>query len=1087
MKVFLGPFHPHLEDALVGEVADLKARDPLRPLLVLVPSESLRRRLQVLLASERGGSFLNLHLLTFYQLSRRLFEERLGPPGPELSDDAFLEEALRHLIRAQRGAFSPVAESAGGCAALWQTLRDLKDGLVDPGRAAEALQEGFLGRDPAGRLSALLALYAALKEQCRARDILDYTDLDARAVSWAAGSAFLGQFVRVFHYGFYDLTQVQVDLMHAVARRCPTTLLFPLLKEHPGWDFARRFYERHVAGLVTAASQVRDLGAERPPGTLSQELFREAAPGPADRFAESRRGAGPPACELIGCSGPRDEVLTAAKEILRLAEEEGLAFGEIGVVARGLEPYGPWVQSVFGAHRIPFSASGREPLLKFPLAKAVLLLAGLAARDFPRARVMDLLSSPYFRARRISRQAVEPRPELWDVLTRRLGIVRGREDWERLRPYLKKGLPGAGLEEAEDPRYPAVPPEQVRFLHEIVQSLQTDLIEIPKEDSYSKYSERWLAILEKYLGGAEDRREAAFGREGEVWEKIIGVLEKLARLDALARRTSLTGFLETFCRWLEREGLPWGDGEGAGVFVLDAMSARGLSFRALFVLGMNEGVFPRTIREDAFLRDPVRRALETVLGYKVPEKLAGYDEEKLLFGLLCGSARERLYCLYQRSDEGGRPLAPSWYLTEFRRAAGACVERDIPRGVLGKRESPPFDRPDFLLPAELAVRLSLLSRPPSEVRNAFSLWPGLYERGFRAAALLDASSERLTERDGMVGPLPDYWEAVVRRGAAPTALESYARCPFQFFSAHVLGLEPLERPEEETGPDGLELGRLCHEILEGYYGALAARGFFESGGGAFPPGGLLEEVAGEVFGRHQRENPVGYPVAWEVLQEQLLAVLEEAVRADLEELAATGFVPAAFEEKVRGTLPADWPPPLAGLAIQGRMDRIDRHPAAGRYRVIDYKYKGGKNRRPEDRDLVKAAVQGKRLQPPFYLLLAGEYARRKNGGEGCSVSSAFYFIAPRWGEGRFAVSEYPEEGLKGRTGEQLKGALAFLLEGVKNGRFFHVAGDHCKHCDFSGICRKNHRPTAWRADRDPAVRPHRALAKQRLEGAEKDG
>ena len=36
MKSILGPFHPHLEDALVEEILNDKKADPLVPLLTLV-------------------------------------------------------------------------------------------------------------------------------------------------------------------------------------------------------------------------------------------------------------------------------------------------------------------------------------------------------------------------------------------------------------------------------------------------------------------------------------------------------------------------------------------------------------------------------------------------------------------------------------------------------------------------------------------------------------------------------------------------------------------------------------------------------------------------------------------------------------------------------------------------------------------------------------------------------------------------------------------------------------------------------------------------------------------------------------------
>ncbi len=143
MQTVLGPFHPYLEDALVEEILGHKKDSPLSPLLILVPSDSLRRRLKVLLAQERGLSLLNLHILTFYQLSLRLLEERHGAQAQPLQDNSLLEEILRQIIRMKLPGTEPfvgLEEKAGGSAALWQTLRDLKDGVVNPSVALEAVR-----------------------------------------------------------------------------------------------------------------------------------------------------------------------------------------------------------------------------------------------------------------------------------------------------------------------------------------------------------------------------------------------------------------------------------------------------------------------------------------------------------------------------------------------------------------------------------------------------------------------------------------------------------------------------------------------------------------------------------------------------------------------------------------------------------------------------------------------------------------------------------------------------------------------------------------------------------------------------------
>src|SRR5918992_2335976 len=213
MQTILGPFHPQLENALVEEICKYKDSDLLCPLLVLVPSDALRRRLKVLLTRERNLSLVNLQLLTFHQLSAKLFAEAKGLNPPVLRDDLFLEEALRQIIRARHpgtAAFSGIEERVGGCAALWQSLRDLRDGMVQPDFALEALRENQFDPRTRERTANLLVMLQTLLRFCKEHGILDHSTLDKLAIAQAPASGFLSQFARIFYYGFYDLTQIQV-------------------------------------------------------------------------------------------------------------------------------------------------------------------------------------------------------------------------------------------------------------------------------------------------------------------------------------------------------------------------------------------------------------------------------------------------------------------------------------------------------------------------------------------------------------------------------------------------------------------------------------------------------------------------------------------------------------------------------------------------------------------------------------------------------------------------------------------------------------------------------------------------------------
>ncbi len=449
--------------------------------------------------------------------------------------------------------------------------------------------------------------------------------------------------------------------------------------------------------------------------------------------------------------------------------------------------------------------------------------------------------------------------------------------------------------------------------------------------------------------------------------------------------------------------------------------------------------------------------------------------------MLAGAARERLYCLFQRSDESGRVLAPSWYLDELRHALGSdgdapLQEYTLPRGIADKADVEPFDRADLLLPDELAVRLSLDGSDPTSLIETFSPSPVLYQQGRQAVERLDLSSVRLDEFDGVVGPLADYWTRFSKKGLSPTALETYARCPFQFFAQYVLGLERLERPEEITGPSPAEFGELGHLILKLFYQELIDRDSFTNKKPSREFQHILSAAVQRACADYESENPVGYPLAWEVLKETLTELLAQVLTEDLAELSRSGYCPIALETEMTHSLEDDWPEPLRGLTLHGRMDRIDWHRAANSLRVIDYKFKFGGSPSSADKDLYRSALRGERLQPPFYFLLGKSWAAQKEIRlPEPTVEAVFYYLALHWSEGPLMKAAFGAEAWTGQLGDEIKKTMSYLIKGIQQGRFFIRPDDHCRHCEVAEICRKNHPPSLWRAENDPVTKLHREL------------
>ena len=1061
LRLVTGPFHPTLELALVDSVQQLKASDPLTPFTIVVPSDSLRRRLLRLLCVEHGCALLDVHLLTFHQFAVRLLREAGQFDSARIRPEWFFHELVHLLLKrsSQRPSNEPsapwsnLADMPGAWGALRATLNDLQEARVDPERVLDAVSQ--TGLEPNADLARLMSLYRVFLHERDRMQVTDHEGLAGLAEPLVAASAFLQRQQGCLYYGFYDATQIQLDLFQAVARAYPTTLFFPLIKAAPAYAFSERFYERYLLGLV---GEVQD---EQP---ICTSRHREHAMP----LEQTRR--------IMSVSGPVDELTVVAKDILSLVEEHGYGFHEIGVVARTLTGYDTLLPRIFEQHAIPYTTTMARSLYAFPLVSTCLQMLDLRVNGFRRDRVLELVSSPFFRFSSQGSTGSKPRPDLWDAASRRLGITKGLEEWRRLTAYLDKDLPLRDDDE-NDVVGPRIASTHIRNLWSAVSALAQALEPIPEIGTWEEYSEQVLQLCERWLDASGGTAESMSDSQ-PVIDSLKQALTELRWLSAIQPEVSLVEFTAALHRVMETTLLPIGPSSSGGVQVLDAMAARGGVFRALYVIGLNEKVFPRHIREDAFLRDRVRRFLDIDLGFKIQEKLGGYDEEQLLFALLCGSAREQLTLVYQRTDHAGRALLPSSYLVEAQRmiGGGECV---IPRRLTAKFQETPQYHSDRLTPAELTTKCLLQRQVPRRLLES-SGSGRLVARGLVALPFLDGSDSSLGVYDGITGPIEAVWHRMTSSGVSPTSLQEYAICPFRYFAKQILNLRPLTLPEtiDQVGP--AELGTLAHSILRRCLESLRHDGYFQGARSEIDPVTVLRQAAREEFVRFANTHPIGYPLVWRLHQERLVSFLSEVLRDDLEEMAQEGWEPVLFEEDFQGTLKMQ--PPLLSvdvpeIPVTGRLDRVDWSASRNAYRIIDYKFKIGRTAQPIDTNLVMGAARATRLQPPLYLTMTQALAARMPDMSRDSTCHGvwFYYLAPSWQTPLTRIA-FPGNAWSSALTMPMMQAITHVLSGIRSGRFFMYTSEFCNRCDYRVLCRKSHQPTVWRGRLDHAVvNPYRLL------------
>jgi RecB family exonuclease len=1012
-RLVLGDLSRDLFAALRDEVAAWTRIDALAPGVVLVGSNllalSLRRRL-----AQDGAPHVGLRFATFVDLARALAAPRLAgraplPPGGR----ALVAGAL-----AAGGAsdyFAPVALRPGFRRRLAKTFGDLDDGGFSP--TAGRLAEEWAGRDP--KVRDVLRLYAAYRGWLGERFVTT-SDLIRIAAEdtdrW--GEAFGGDRLAVF--GFYDFTEVQRRLLDALSRsvRLAAFAPDPAIQGHAFAAMAVEF----LRSLGLATSRAAAGSAGRGP---------DAASG-----AGGRRGA----LEIVSAPGEVEEAREIARAIVRLARDQGIAFREMAVLLRNPEAYAAIVREALDEAGVPSVLAQGPPLAATPTGRAWRLLLALAGGRLERASVIDFLTSAPLA------DGVAPHagfsPSLWDLATKRAGIVEGREAWlARLDAFARSDAAAAEVAAAA-------------ALRRVASRLFDDLAALPAAASWARFAAACRRLLAAWIAPSADR------------DDLDALIADLAANDPLVGDVALDGFRVALFDAMDGPTHAVGAFGIDGVTVSDLLRARGIAFRVVFLPGLVERGFPAPPSQDPILLDRDRAALSSTGAGRLADSRSRPREEELLFALATRAASERVVLSYPRFETGTtRERTTSPFVL---RAAEAHWGRRFDLSSLAEAPSfrrialasaGPPDPDDALCDAERRVSAALHAPPPARAALAARLASGesgasrAFARALAAwqarfaGAALNEHTGRLTART--VGRLR---AARPLSTLSPSAMETYATCPYRYFLQSVLRLETPDEPERIEEIQASDRGRLVHRVLSRLFEDLLAKGLVPLDAERLDAAiARLGAIAADEFRSVEARGLTGYGLLWDLDKERTLRALDALLAREAEGAgAAPRLTPAMFEAhfgddglvRAEITLPSG-----RTICFRGAIDRIDATPDRRRFVVIDYKTRYVSPSKP-NRDEDPVFRGGEALQLPVYLVAARALLDAPAGA---------------WSEARYRTmvlrtGDVSDDPLSGATLAARRSDLETILEtiasGIESGLFpvYPKEGKNCERCDYTRVC-----------------------------------
>ncbi|MGG0669443.1 helicase-exonuclease AddAB subunit AddB [Lederbergia citrisecunda] len=812
------------------EIAEELERNPLGPAVILIVPDQMSYSMELSLSVNFGlNGLIRAQVSTFKRLAWRVLQETGGITRKEVDGFGYrmLVRSVLEENREELKLFKQAANKRGFTEKIGDLMKEFSRYCLDRETLAE-FREQLATADAPRTLQDKVSDLSLLVSKIEERLGTTYVDSEGHLALLASQikHSELMKSAEIYIDGFESFTAREYEIITELMKHGNrVTVVLPMESDLSGHADHELFFNP-----VRTSMKLREIA--RNEAVDIEEGIHMGQPlrfkNDELRHFENEFEKYPPkerpsegSVSLIEATDRRAEIHAVARNIRELIMK-GERYKEISILYRQPDKYDELIETIFSQYDIPVFISRKKPMLHHPLI------------EFSRS-VLEAVTSGWtyesvFRA--VKTDLFFPHREdklLW------------RERADRLENYvLANGLYGNRW--FDETRWKV---KRYRGL-ELHTTVQTDEeLQLERElHSIRDLIREPLTQFEGRLKRSKNGRDVAealflFMESLQVYDKIIDLRADEERAGRLLNATEHEQAWESWINVLDQFVLMFGDKqlelkEAARILdegfdtleftrippSLDQVTVTTIELASLmeietgFVIGVNDGVLPQRIDAEGILSDSDREWFAmSGLELAPSSKMKLMDESYMAYRAFT-SAREKLFISYPISDEEGKSLLPSLYISRIQQVLpgiGLQLAVSDPSELLNEEE-----QADYIIHPRTALPYVSMKVKEAEHTGELSAeWRAVlayYEDDPLWSSVLDYITKPMTDRNETERLAPAITEGLYGKNfvSSVSRIESYYSCPFQHFASYGLGLQ--ERMEFTL--EAPSIGDLFHAALK---------------------------------------------------------------------------------------------------------------------------------------------------------------------------------------------------------------------------------------------------------------------------------